>query len=96
MPLSFFAGIGFGILWNLANVWCLKRLLGCWTGDNPSWKKAAVWAMVKFPALYATAYFVLRDGTVSLLGFSLGFTVVLIATCATLVARGRRFLMTRV
>ncbi len=89
MNLSLVFGIVFGAVWSLANSWCLVRLLSCWTGPRPSWRRALAWAAFKFLALYGVAAAVLMSGRLSLLGFSIGFTAALIAVCGWVMLRTR-------
>lgn len=71
-------GVLTGSLWNLASLWCLTRLLGAWLGPQPSRRRVMGWIVVKFPLLYLCAFMLLRSSSVSLLGFGVGFSVVLI------------------
>jgi hypothetical protein len=89
MSSAVYLGVAFGAVWNAASVWCLIQLLRCWTGPRPSWRRALAWAAVKFPALYGTAYWLLHEGSVSVVGFGVGFTIMLIAACVWVIARSR-------
>jgi hypothetical protein len=95
MDLSLMLSIVFGAVWSAANVWCLVRLLNCWAGPRPSWRRALAWSAVKFLALYGAAAAVLASGRLSLLGFSIGFTVTLIAACAQVALRSRNMVAVR-
>ena len=66
-----------GGLWNLANLWCLTRLLLAWLGPQASRRRVVGWLLIKFPLLYAMAFFLLRVPDSSALGFGIGFTLVL-------------------
>lgn len=70
-------GLLVGGVWNAANLWCLTRLLLAWLGPRPSVPRALLWVGIKFPLLYLAAFALLRLPVVSLLGFALGFTLVL-------------------
>lgn len=91
----FVLSIAFGIGWNAASLWCLVRLLRCWMGPRPSWRRALAWAGVKFLALYGVAALALFSGRVSVLGFSVGFTLSLAVAVAWLATRGRGLLVPR-
>lgn len=70
-------GTAVGGVWNLANLWCLTRLLGAWLGPSHSRRRAIVWTVVKFPLLYGVAFWLLAVAKVSVVGFGVGFTIVL-------------------
>ncbi len=93
------ASLGFGVVaggaWNLASLWCLTRLLGAWLGPHPSRRRAIIWLLIKFPALYLTAFGLLWRLRVSVLGFGLGFTVVLLGALAMLLIRTQTMTRTR-
>ena len=80
-------GVLAGGAWNLASLWCLAHLLSAWLGSRPSTRRAIAWLVLKFPFLYLLAFGILRSPSVSLIGFSIGFTVVLIVVVAWLAAR---------
>ncbi len=82
-------GVAAGGAWNLVSLWCLGRLLGAWMGPAASTKRVVGWLLVKFFLLYLAAYMLIFRTAVSLVGFSIGFTVVLIATLVLLVVRSR-------
>jgi hypothetical protein len=71
-------GILLGGAWNLASLWCLAHLLGAWLGRPPSRRRALGWLLLKFPLLYALAFAAFRCPSVSVVGFGIGFTVVLV------------------
>lgn len=87
--LPFAAGVLAGALWNAANLWCLSKALGAWLKPQPtpparrSWlpgwarRQQIGWFLVKFPLLYAAAFGLVQIPGVSLIGFGIGFTVVL-------------------
>ncbi len=88
-------GIVCGGLWNLASVWCLVQLLDAWLGPHPSRRRAIGWLLAKFPLLYAFVFLVFRRPSVSLIGFGIGFTVVLVAAVSGLACSAQRMTMIR-
>ena len=89
MTTNLAVGLLTGAAWNGANLWCLRRLLAAWLGPRRSTRRAVGWLLVKFPLLYALAFVLLRRG-VSLVGFSVGFTLVLAAVIISLALSARR------
>jgi hypothetical protein len=83
-------GVLVGGLWNLANLYCLTRLLTAWLGPQRSTRRVVGWLVVKFVALYLLAFALLRLPGVSPAGFGAGFTIVLIAAVWLLALRARR------
>jgi hypothetical protein len=71
------AGVLAGSAWNLANLWCLIHLLNAWIGPSPSRRRVIGWLIPKL-LLYGAAFAVLQGGAVSLGGFAVGFSVVLL------------------
>lgn len=67
-----------GALWNLASVWCLIQLLQAWMGPHPSRRRALLWLLVKFPLLYLLVFVLLRHPAISIVGFGVGFSLVLV------------------
>ena len=82
-------GVAAGGVWNLASLWCLSRILEAWIGPTASTKRVVGWLLVKFFVLYLAIYFLISRAVVSLVGFSIGFTVVLIAASVFLMMRSR-------
>lgn len=80
-------GLALGGIWNAANLWCLAQLLKAWLGPQPSRRRVVGWLLVKFPLLYLAAIGALRHPAVSLVGFSIGFSLVLLAAIWRLAAR---------
>jgi hypothetical protein len=80
-------GIAAGALWNLASLWCLARLLKAWLGPTPSTRRVVGWLLVKFPLLYTLIVLLFQVPSLSLAGFGVGFSLVLIAAGA-LMCRG--------
>lgn len=70
-------GVAAGMLWNAASLWCLGQLLRVWVGPGASKRRVAMWVVVKFPLLYAAALWLLTHPAVSVVGFGLGFTMML-------------------
>ena len=83
-------GILVGGLWNLLSLWCLARLLKTWLGPQHSSRRALGWLLVKFPLLYALLFVAFRHQAVSLLGFGIGFTLVLAVALGVLGASSRQ------
>jgi len=86
------AGVLAGAAWNLASLWCLSRMLAAWLGPRRSSRRALGWLLVKFPLLYVLAFVMLRSGSVSLVGFGIGFTVVLSLALLGVAIRAQRLL----
>ena len=84
------AGVLAGGLWNLASLWCLSQLLAAWLGPQPSRRRAILWLSVKFPLLYLAAFALLRQPGLSLIGFGVGFSLVLVIAVAALAANARQ------
>ncbi|GEM_PF-6046354 len=68
-----------GAAWNGASLWCFAQLVQAWVGPRPSRRRAIGWLLVKFPVLYAMIFLMLWSGRVSWVGFSVGFSIVLVA-----------------
>lgn len=82
-------GILAGGLWNLASVWCLVHLLDAWIGPRPSRTRAIAWALAKFPLLYLAVLGLFYTSAISLVGFGIGFTAILIMAIGWFAWRGR-------
>ena len=120
---SWRVGLVIGAAWNLANLWCLQRLLAAWFAPPPSAspkanadpsgramgggvgpegrdrvrdpRRSAVlqgvgWLLIKFPLLYGTAWWCFSRLSISLIGFGIGFTLILLAAMAKLLLQARR------
>ena len=85
-------GVFAGGVWNLVNLWCLVRLLIAGLGPQRSNTRVVGWLLVKFLLLYAVAFQLLRDPAVSLVGFSIGFSVVLVTVVTFLALRTRQLI----
>ena len=75
--LPLVAGVLAGALWNAANLWCLSQALGVWLNPRSVRRQQIGWFVVKFPLLYALVFGLLQIPGFSLVGFGIGFTVVL-------------------
>ena len=84
------SGVLAGGLWNLASLWCLAQLLAAWLGARPSRRRAILWLSVKFPLLYLAAFTLLRQPGFSLVGFGVGFSIVLAVAVVALAANARQ------
>lgn len=71
-------GAAAGALWNLLNLWGLRRLSAVWMERGTSRGRAFAWVLVKFPCWYAVAVWLLTQSRVSPVGFGIGFTAVLV------------------
>ena len=88
-------GILAGGCWNLASLWCLTQLLNAWLGPHPSQRRAIGWLLVKFPLLYVLVFTILRRPGLSLLGFGIGFTIVLLTAVAWWALHSQQILLSR-
>lgn len=88
-------GILAGGAWNLASLWCLAHLLQAWLGPQRSRRRAIAWLVVKCPVLYGLAYACLRSPQVSVAGFGVGFTLVLVVMLGGFVWGAQRLIATR-
>jgi len=69
-----------GGMWNVANLWCLSRALRVWLKPQPAARRQQIgWFVVKFPLLYAAAFGLATIPGISLVGFGIGFVVVIAA-----------------
>lgn len=83
-------GVVAGGGWNIASLWCLTRLLSAWLGPERSRRRVLRWLLVKFPLLYALAILGLRTPGFSIVGFGIGFTVVLLVVVGRFALWSRR------
>ncbi len=83
-------GILVGGTWNLLSLWCLTRLLNAWLGPQHSSRRALGWLLLKFPLLYALIVVAFGHQAISLLGFGIGFTVVLVVALGVLGVSARQ------
>jgi len=90
-----------GAAWNLASLWCLAQMLAAWLGSSQSAdrdsrggrslrRRAIGWLLVKFPLLYVLIVFLFRSPAISLVAFSIGFSVVLMTAVIGLALPSRR------
>lgn len=82
-------GVGLGGLWNLANIWCLAQLVNAWLGSQTSRRRVLQWLFVKCALLYILVVGLLQHPDISLIGFGVGFTVVLMGTVIVLALRAQ-------
>lgn len=95
MTERFLVGLLAGAAWNALSLWCLSRLLRAWLAPRLSHRRVAAWWLIKFPLLYAAAWFCLSRPAVSLAGFSLGFTLVLALAVGRLAFQAQRLVAAR-
>lgn len=88
-------GLFIGGAWNLASLWCLVHLLSAWIGPHPSRRRAIAWLLLKFPLLYLLAFVMFRSPRVSLIGFGVGFTIVLIVLIGWFALQARQMTLMR-
>lgn len=88
-------GIIIGGAWNLVNLWSLARMLDAWLGPRRSQRRTITWLLIKFPLLYTAMFLLLRHPAVSVIGFGIGFTVVLAATVIRLALDAQHVTMVR-
>ena len=88
-------GIAAGGTWNIASLWCLARLLSAWCRPRPSRRQVLGWFFLKFPLLYVAVFSLLRMPAVSLVGFSIGFSLVLFLAVGWVMIRVRRTALAR-
>ena len=79
LPLgtSFALGLAVGGAWNGLNLWCLARALTVWLTRGAARRRSIAWFLVKFPLLYAAAFWTLSRPEISPVGFAAGFTLIL-------------------
>lgn len=103
---SLLAGLAVGAAWNAVNLWCLTRGLRAWLSaaaatpggpgaPRPSRRRAVAWLLVKFPLLYGIAFAILRARLVSLVGFGLGFLLVLVLAIARFALAAQRLTLSQ-
>jgi hypothetical protein len=69
-----------GGMWNVANLWCLSRALGVWLKPQQAPRRQRIgWFLVKFPLLYAAVFGLVKIPGISLIGFGIGFIVVIMS-----------------
>jgi len=83
-------GVLAGGLWNLVNLWCLARTLRVWFASTPPRRRVVAWFVVKFPLLYLAAVGVLMIPGLSVVGFGVGFLVLLASVLVTTLVRLQR------
>lgn len=88
-------GVLAGGVWNLASLWCLTRLLNAWLGPQPSKHRAIWWLLAKLFLLSVLVFGILRAHWVSLVGFGIGFTVVLLVVVGSISFRAQQMAVGR-
>jgi hypothetical protein len=83
-------GLLAGGAWNLTSLLVLSQLLNAWLGPNRSNRRVVGWLLVKFPLLYLAFFAMYQFKVVSLIGFGIGFTVVLAAAVGTFAVHAMR------
>lgn len=78
-----------GGVWNVGSLWCLSHVLGAWLRPQPDKRRALTWLGIKLAWLGALAALVLNAPWLSLVGFGIGLTVVLIVVIAGLGLRAK-------
>ena len=84
-------GMMAGGAWNLASLHCLVRMLRAWLGAARSTRRALGWLLLKLGVLYPLAIVLIRHRYSSILGFSLGVTIVLFVGIVGFIWPARRF-----
>ena len=92
MSESFNIGLGAvaGVIWNVASLACLSRLLKAWLGPRPSQRAAIAWLLMKIALLGAVLTIFTRVSTAFIIGFGVGFTGALTIAILKLVLQTRR------
>ena len=67
-----------GVLWGLANAWCLTRAVRCAIEGQRGWKLAG-WVVLKLVGLYGLAAWMLIGLRLSAAAWMAGFTLSLVA-----------------
>lgn len=88
-------GILAGGTWNIASLWCLARLLNAWCRPRSSRRQVLGWLLLKFPLLYLVVFGLLRMPAVSLVGFSVGFSLILVLALGWVMIRIRHTALVR-
>ena len=88
-------GVLSGGLWNLINLWCLQNLLSAWLGTTRSKRRVVGWIALKFLFLYGLVVLLLRHPAISLIGFGVGFTIVLVSAIGIFAIQARGLISQR-
>ena len=86
---SLAGGLAVGAAWNLANLWCLSRVLSAWLGPHRSRRRAIAWLLIKLAALYPAAFIILNTHPQLATGFGIGFSLALVVMMVGFALRGR-------
>lgn len=87
-------GVLSGGFWNLINLWCLQNLLNAWLGTTRSTRRVVGWIVLKFLFLYGLVVLLLRHPAISLMGFGIGFTIILISAIGIFAVQARGLIVT--
>ena len=87
--LSMSLGVMAGGLWNAASLWCLSGVLQAWLGPHPSRRRVIGWLLLKFPLLYLVLLGLTGHARMSMVGFGVGFSLVLLIILGWLIARAQ-------
>lgn len=82
-------GVMAGGLWNAASLWCLAGLLSAWLGPHPSRRRTIGWLLLKFPLLYLVLLSLPGRVMISMVGFGVGFSLVLLIVLGWFIARAQ-------
>lgn len=83
-------GMVSGIVWDLASLGCLSRLLHAWLAPRRAQRRALGWGFAKAVLLGLLVYLFTRVSPSFIMGFGLGFTLVLLAAMGWFVLRAQR------
>lgn len=84
----FALGVFVGTAWNIANFHFLSELtVAVLTPGERNVKRVAVWALLKFPVLYAAGYLVLKYGEFPVLSFLIGFSLLFVVAILKVLGR---------
>lgn len=97
MSETFIIGLGAvaGVVWNLAGLACLSRMLNAWLGPKPSQRAAILWLLMKFALLGLIVVAFTRVPAGFIIGFGVGFTGSLAVAILKLMRRTRRLSLVR-
>ena len=75
----FSLGIFVGTLWGIVNLWLIRQfVVGYITAADRNAGRLALFAIIKFPVLYAVGFFLLRLGWFPVLSFVVGFSLIFV------------------
>ena len=88
-------GVLVGGVWNLASLWCLVHLLTAWLGPHPSRRRAIGWLLLKVALLALLVFGMLRRPGLSIAGFCVGLSVVLVVVVGHFALHAQRIVVDR-